>query len=232
MGDEGDVHREEVWFNEKLAQRCLGALQKNNIPGYYAANKSKALSQIMSMIPSGASIGFGDSVTLYQLGVIEQLEKRDSHQIISPFCREGRIYRPATTMRELVDTGLKALSTDFFLIGINAVTLDGKIVNTDRAGNRISGLLIGPKKVIAVAGVNKIVANIEEAQERIKYVAAPINGYRHHVKHDFDDLPPCSITGECVDCHHHRRWCCYTLIVEYQERPRIQVVLVGEKLGI
>lgn len=230
MIQETDMHLEEGWFNEKLAQRCLDALKRNNIAGYYAPNRSKALTQILEMIPPEASIGVGDSVTLLQVGVIDELEKRGSHQIFNPFRKEGEHHGPAT-MRELIEIGLKALSTDFFLTGSNALTFDGKIVNTDGAGNRITGFLIGPKKVIVVAGINKVVANLEEAMERIKKVAAPINAYRHHIKHD-REAPPCAITGVCVDCRHPRRICNYTLVVEYQTRPRIEVVIVGEELGI
>lgn len=230
MSNETDMHREEEWFNEKLAQRCLDALKRNNIPGHYAPDRSQALAQILGMIPSGVTIGVGDSVTLLQVGVIEELEKRGSHQIFNPFRKDGEDHMPAT-MRELVQTGMKALSTDFFLTGINAITLDGKIVNIDGSGNRVTGLLFGPKKVIAVAGINKIVANLEAAIERIKRIAAPINAYRHHIKHGME-APPCAITGECIDCHHPQRICCYTVIVEFQERPRIELVIVGEELGI
>ncbi len=230
MTIEADMHLEEQWFNEQLAQRCLDALKRNNIPSYYALDRSQALAQITGMIPSGVTIGVGDSVTLSQIGIIEELEKRGSHQIFNPFRKKGKDCIPAT-MREMVEIGMKALSTDFFLTGINAITLDGKIVNTDARGNRVTGLLFGPKRVIAVAGVNKIVANLEEALERIRRIAAPINAYRHHIKHGLE-APPCAVAGVCVDCHHPRRLCCYTVIVEFQRLPRIEVVIVREKLGI
>ena len=230
MSNEADVHQEEAWFNEKLAQRCLDSLKRNNMPGYYAPDRGKALAQIMGMIPPGTSIGVGDSVTLLQVGIIQELEKRGSHQIFNPFRKEGEDYTPATT-RELVEIGMKALSTDLFLTGLNAITLDGKIVNTDQVGNRITGLLFGPKKVIAVAGINKIVANLTEAMERIKKIAATVNAYRHHTKHDME-APPCAITGICADCRHPQRICCYTVVIEFQERPRIEVIIVGEELGI
>ncbi len=230
MSGEADMCREEEGFSEKLARRCLDALKRNNIPGYYAPDRSKALSQILGMIPPEATIGVGDSVTLVQVGVIEGLEKRGSHQIFNPFRKDGKDQMPAT-LRELVEIGREALSTDFFLTGLNALTLDGKLVNTDRMGNRVTGLLFGPKRVIVVAGINKIVANLEEALERVKSIAAPVNAYRHNIKHGME-APPCAVTGECVDCHHPRRICCYTVIVEFQGRPRIEVVIVGEKLGI
>jgi len=230
VSNEADLSQEERWFNERLVQRCLEALKKNNIPGHYALDRGKALSQVLDMIPPEATIGVGDSVTLRQVGVLEALEKRGSHQIFNPFRKDGEDRIPAT-IREMVEIGMKALSTDFFLTGLNAVTLDGKIVNTDGVGNRVTGLLFGPKKVIAVASINKIVANVEAATERIKKIAAPQNAYRHNIKHNME-LPPCGINGVCVDCHHPRRICCYTVVVEFQRHPRIEVVIVGEGLGI
>ena len=230
MVSEADLQQEEGWFNEKLAQRCLDALKRNNIPGHYTTGKSEACSQILGMIPPGASIGIGDSATLHQLGIIEELEKRGNCQILSPFGREGKDYMPSRT-KEMVERGMEALATSFFLTGINAITLDGKIVNTDGVGNRVAGLLFGPKKVIAVAGVNKIVADVEEARERIKRVAAPMNAYRHQIKHGLES-PPCAFTGVCTDCHQPQRNCCYTVIVEFQRHPRIEVILVGERLGL
>ncbi|MBI2979386.1 MAG: lactate utilization protein [Chloroflexi bacterium] len=230
MTIETDMTREEEWYKEKLAQRCLAAMKRNNIPGYYAPNRQQALSQILDLIPPDVTIGAGDSVTLSQVGIIEELEKRGCHQIFDPFRKAGEDCMPAS-FRELVETGKKALFTDVFLTGLNAITLDGKIVNTDRTGNRASGLVFGPKKVIAVAGINKIVANLEEALARIRQIAAPMNAHRHHIKHDMD-ATPCAVTGICVDCHHPRRICCYTVIVEYQITPRIELVIVGEELGI
>jgi hypothetical protein len=98
-------------------------------------------------------------------------------------------------------------------------------------------MIFGPEKEIIVAGINKIVKNVNEALERIRKVAAPMNAKRHALKHhrqDFGALP-CAITGECVDCNQDWRLCRYTVIIEgtmIREKGRINVVLVGEELGI
>jgi L-lactate utilization protein LutB len=57
----------------------------------------------------------------------------------------------------------QASLADVFLTGSNAVTLDGKLVNTDATGNRVSAMIWGPKKTILVAGANKIVQDVDEA---------------------------------------------------------------------
>ena len=98
-------------------------------------------------------------------------------------------------------------------------------------------MIFGPDKVIVVAGVNKIVKDVNEALERIHNVAAPMNAKRHYLKHhrpEFGDLP-CVRTGRCVDCNHGWRICRYTVIIEgamIREKGRINVVLIGEELGI
>ncbi len=107
----------------------------------------------------------------------------------------------------------RAATADVFLTGVNAITEDGKLINTDAIGNRAGGLLFGPRKVIVVCGANKIVPDVEAGLKRIRKVAAPINARRHYEKHGSEQLP-CAVTGECVDCHHPWRICNFTVVVE------------------
>ena len=65
----------------------------------------------------------------------------------------------------------KQITADLFLSS-NAVTLQGQLVNTDSSGNRVASMIFGPRRVIVVAGINKIVTNLEAAS-RIKSLAAP-----------------------------------------------------------
>jgi hypothetical protein len=129
------------------------------------------------------------------------------------------------------------LLSEIFLTSTNAITLDGKLVNVDGAGNRVAAMIFGPKKVIVVAGVNKIVKDVDAALERIHNIATPINAIRHHLKHGDPEIAdvPCVKIGKCVDCNHDWRACRYTVIIEgtmLPEKGRINVVLIGEELGI
>ena len=181
------------------------------------------------LIPSNVRVGFGDSVTLYQVGIIAGLEDRKTNILSHPFYNKGIVHYPATR-QDVIQKGKEILDTDYYLTGANAITMDGKIINTDGLGNRVAGIIFGPRRVIIVAGVNKIVSNLEQALERIKTVAAPLNAHRHQLKHGLSPTP-CSITGICNNCRSPHRICNYTVIVEYQPSQRIQVVLIGQKLG-
>jgi hypothetical protein len=114
-----------------------------------------------------------------------------------------------------------------FLTSSNAITLEGQLVNIDGSGNRVNAMTFGPRKAIVVAGVNKIVPDLESAIRRIKEIAVPMNCKRLNYS------PPCMAAGKCVDCRVPQRACRITSIIEW--RPPFfsdyLVILVGENLG-
>ncbi|MFC1893362.1 lactate utilization protein [Chloroflexota bacterium] len=236
MIDETDISTERQWFYEQRAKTVINNLQKRNVDAQYVANRQEVLPVVLEMIPPGALIARGDSISFDQVGIIPELIMRNQNSIIDPFERTEDGYF-ATDIEERQRRQRECFFADILLTGTNAITLDGKLVNTDGMGNRVAAMIFGPKKVIVVAGVNKIVKDVNEALERIHEIAAPINARRHYLKHhsqEFGDLP-CVRTGKCVDCNHDWRICRYTVIIEgtmFREKGRINVVLIGEELGI
>ncbi|MFC2002931.1 lactate utilization protein [Chloroflexota bacterium] len=236
MIDETDISQERKWLHKERARVVVNNLQERNINGQYVSNRQEALSAVLGMIPPGAIVARGDSLSCDQVGVTPELIKRNQNRLIDPFERDA----DGSFVAEAEDRGRMQRETffaDIFITGTNAITLDGKLVSTDGLGNRVSAMIFGPKKVIVVVGVNKIVKAANEALERIHGVAAPMNAKRHYLKHnrpEFGDLP-CVRAGRCVDCNHDWRICRYTVIIEgtmIREKGRINVVLVGEELGI
>lgn len=118
------------------------------------------------------------------------------------------------------------LSADFFLTGANAVSLTGELVNIDGRGNRVAAIVFGPREVIVVAGMNKVVDTLDEAVRRARTIAAPKNEQR------FLGKTPCAQTGCCADCH-GEECICNQILITRNCRPagRIHVILVGEELG-
>ena len=207
-------------------QVLIDRLGRSNIPAFYVNDREEAFDKVMSMIPEGSTVGFGDSVTLRQIGVVDALEKGD-YVFLNP-------WRPGISAEENINLKKRALTSDVFVTGTNALTLDGKIVNVDALGNRVAAMLFGPDKVIVVIGINKIVENLEKALERIRNTAAPLNVKRHP---EFDPMPPCGRTGVCSDCSSPWRICNKTVIIDRQfdnskYKPAITVVIIGEELGI
>ena len=235
MAGDTDTTGERGWLFETRAQIAIKNLRQNHIGASYVPNRSEALSVIMGMVPDGATVVRGDSITLDQIGIIPALVRRGQNQVVDPFEMDasGRLlHKPEQAMSMYQ----KAFTSDVFLAGSNAVTLDGKLVNTDGMGNRVAPMVFGPRKVILVAGVNKIVNDVEGARKRIRDICAPLDVKRYILKQDqteYADLP-CARTGLCTDCKHELRFCCYTVIIEAvakTEQGRINVVLIGEELG-
>ena len=236
MIDETDISQEIAPYNEQRAQQVIASLQKRNMNGQYVADRKKALSAVMEMIPPGVVVARGDSISLDQIGLMAEILKRGQNKLIDPFVTDddghGLILED-----ERQKMTRETFFADILITGTNAITLDGKLVNIDGHGNRVSAMIFGPHKVILVVGVNKIVKDVTEAIERIHQYAAPINAKRHYLKHydeNFTDLP-CLQTGSCIDCQHQWRICNYTTIIEgvvSRHHGRINVVLVGVELGI
>ena len=237
MIDETDMGQERAWFYEQRTSTAIKNLQKKNVIAQYVPGRKEALAAVLEMIPPGATVAKGDSVTLEQIGILAELKKRQQNRIIDPLEKDADGLPLDPHSQRHKELTRESFSADIFLTGTNAVTLDGKLVNTDGGGNRVAPMIFGPEKVIFVAGINKIVRDADEALERIHNIAAPINAKRHCLKHQssqFNDLP-CVKTGRCVDCSHEWRICRYTVIIEgcvIVDKGRLNVVLVGEELGI
>jgi len=206
------------WHNDVFGEKVVKALEKNNFQAYYFGNRADAVAKVLSLVQPGATVGVGGSWTLKEMNIPDQLEKK-GHEVFDH-------NRPGLTMEQSMALRHKELSCDVFISGTNAITLDGQIVNTDGSGNRVAAMSFGPKKVIVVVGVNKIVPDLDAAMERIEMFAAPVNNKR------LDRPNPCTVTGICMDCQGPSRICNITTILH--KRPptmEFHVIIVGEELG-
>lgn len=206
------------WHNETLGNKVVKALERNNFTAAYFEKRAEAVEHILSMIPQSATVGVGGSATIEELGLTNQLEALGN----TIFNHN----KPGLSPEEKLATRRKQLTCDVFLSSTNAITLDGKLVNVDGAGNRVAAMIFGPKQAIVIVGSNKIVKSTAEAEQRIKLYAAPINNKR------LGQANPCTTTGECMDCQRPSRICNVTTIMH--KKPLaidIHVVVIGEHLG-
>lgn len=204
--------------NELRIKTVIKNLEKRNMAGYYCETAEEAVKQVLALIPEGSEVAWGGSLTLDQIGV-KPILKEGNYKVNDPMSyadpAEGRQAR-----RE-------ALLSDVFLTSVNAVTMDGEIVNIDGVGNRVAAIVFGPKKVIMIAGVNKLVMSEADAVDRIRCDACPPNVTRLGRK------TPCSVTGKCAECLiPGETICCQTNVTRFSGiDDRIHVVLVNEVLG-
>lgn len=203
---------------QECGLQAVEALRKNRFSAAYFASAQEALDELLRVIPVEATVGIGGSWTLIQLEVVEKLEARGN----TVYCH----HKPGLSPEEILDIRRKQLTCDVFLTSTNAITEDGRLVNTDATGNRVAAMMFGPKKVIILAGINKIAGSLEEAQERIRAKAAPLNNKR------LNRPNPCVQTGYCVDCQGPTRLCNISTVIH--KRPPatdLHVWMIGEEIG-
>ena len=201
---------------EKQGKKVVDALNLKRFHAQYVSTKEEAVSAILSLINKKDTIGMGGSVTLEELKIKEELEKRGN----MIFNHQGLAPEKAKMVRR------QELTADVFIASSNAVTLEGEILNVDGVGNRVASLMFGPERQIVVMGCNKIVKDLEAARQRVGMVAAPMNADR------LNKNTPCAKTGYCVDCKSPERICAMTAI--WHTAPMgsdFYVIMVGESLG-
>lgn len=212
-----DTH--QIVWNEKAAKDIINHLSKRRLEASYAATADQARKEILAMIPKGSTVFRCGSMTAAGLGLWEAISKLPEVNLIDP-------YRPEVTREQGLEQRRRGMTADVMIASVNAITLDGKLVNLDGMGNRVAAMAFGPKKVILVVGMNKVAPDLDSAMARVKHYAAPVNAIRL-------GLPtPCVETGLCADCKTPQRICNIWSIIEGSMiKDRIHVKLVGENLG-
>ena len=201
--------------NDKAGPLVAEALNKRGFDAYYVSTAEEAKTKALELIPEGAVVSWGGSVTVDQTGLKEEVLNK-----FSVINRDA-----AKSPEERMELMRQALTCDTFLMSANAITEDGQLVNIDGNGNRVAALCFGPKEVIVVAGMNKVVGSLEDAWDRARNYAAPVNAQR------FELPTPCGKTGLCADCKNSSTICTHFVVTRMGKNGRIKVILVGEELG-
>ncbi|GIM30284.1 membrane protein [Clostridium polyendosporum] len=207
-----------AWYTEKQIERTIKNLNSHNMEGYYVNNREQLFQKLKELITEGSTVGIGDSMTLFETGVID-------------FLKSGKFnfldkYADGLTSDDKREIYIKNFSADTFICSTNAITESGELYNIDGNGSRVAPMIYGPKQVILVTGINKIVKNLEEAEIRVRQYAAPIDAKR------LNKDTPCTKLGYCVDCKSPNRICNDFVVIRGQFiKGRIKVLIVGEILG-
>lgn len=207
-----------AWYAEKKIERTIKNINSGNMEGHYIKNREQLFEKLEDLMAKGSTIGVGDSMTLFETGVID-------------FLRSGKFnfldkYEEGLGSDDKRELYIKNFSADTFICSTNAITENGELYNIDGNGSRVAPMIYGPKQVIIVAGINKIVKNLDEAEIRVRQYAAPIDAKR------LNKDTPCTKLGYCVDCKSPSRICNDFVVIKGQFiKGRIKILILGEELG-
>ena len=206
------------WHKEALGEKVVEAFKKNDFDAVYFPTAEEASTFIMDRVKPETKVGFGGSMTINNMGIQNKVEAAG-----------GKVLdhgAPGLTLEEKISIAREEMLSDLYLCSSNAITLDGMLVNIDGMGNRVSAMTFGPKKVIVVAGINKICKDEKAAFERLEGIAAPMNSKRIGLPN------PCTKTGACMNCQSKSRICrAYSVLRKKPMVTDITVVVIGESAG-
>ncbi len=143
-----DLNEAKTKGYEKLGETVCKKLNSLGYCAWFVKNKEDALKAALGLIPEGASVGVPGTVTVRQIGLIDELKKRGSKVSVhwDPDLKpEGKAAR-----------FLEELSSDWFVTSTNALTADeGVFVNIDGTGNRVGAMAWAPGKLLYIVGIKQ-----------------------------------------------------------------------------
>lgn len=201
-----------------LGNTMIKNFKKRNIEAFYCEDSASAVALAMELMKDGGTVGKGGAETISEVGLLDAVKSAEHLTFID---REV-----AKTPEEKKQIYFQTLQCDYFLMSSNAITVDGELINIDGNGNRVACLIYGPEKVIVIAGMNKVVDDVDSGVARVQNFAAPPNAAR------LGTCTPCATLGHCGDCHSEDCMCAQIVITRHsRDKDRIKVILVGEELG-
>ena len=206
------------WLWQKLGERCVKNLKTHWFDSHFVTTADEARTLILEMVSGYETFGFAGSDTTRAIGILEELKTRG--KTIYDHWQKG------LSKEEDLETSLHQGRCDCFLCSANAISATGEIVNVDGIGNRINAVTFGPKKVVIVAGMNKVMHDLESALVRVREIAGPMRAKSLGLE------TPCVETGVCSDCNSPQRICRVTSILHRKPKlTDVSVILVNQRLG-
>ena len=194
---------------DEVVEKTASAVESRGIGVIIAKSADDALAVLKKVIPDGAEVMNGSSTTLIEIGYEDYISGNQSgwklmHNAITA---ENNDNKRAELRR-------KSVAADYFISSANAIAQTGEIVACDASGSRVGAWPFAAGHLILVVGINKIVPNLEDALNRVRQYAYPLENAR--AKRAYGTP---SMIGKCVIFSHEKN------------EGRVILILVKEALG-
>src|SRR5512138_1259073 len=158
---------------EKLAsdeqiERTKKSLECHGIHTLVAETGEEARHMFFELMPDGAEVFLGSSVTLETLGIKDIIDKSGRYDALRP--RMLAMDR-ATQGREIRKIGG---APDYAAGSVHAVTEDGTVLIASKTGSQLGSYASGAGKVIWVVGAQKLVRDLEQGLRRVWEYSYPL----------------------------------------------------------
>lgn len=193
--------------NEQI-ERTVKALEANGIHAVVAENGEEARRIFFELLPEGAEVFLGASVTLETLGIKDEIDKSGRYDSIRPKMFAMNRETQGREIRKLGGTPEYAAGS------VHAVTEAGQVLIASNTGSQLGPYASGAGKIVWVVGAQKLVKDLDEGMKRIYEYDLPLE--TEHMRQLYN-------MGTNVS---------KVLIVNREIRPnRITMIIVKEELG-
>ena len=196
-------------------EKLINSFKNCGYDAHFVKTKEEALELSKTYIKSGMSVGLGGSVSVQEIGLLDYLLNKKDITLFNQ-------YEDGISMDENIHRRRQGLVSDIFVTSTNAITKDGKLVNADGSGNRVAAFSYGPKNVLVIVGINKIVEDVESGFKRVMEVAAVKNIERINKKSIEMGKEP---SYNLDNIANKFSW------IKADDKDRIIIILVDEELG-
>jgi len=195
--------------SDEQIERAAQALEANGIHTIIASDRKEAKQMFFGLVPDGAEVFLGASVTLEKLGIKDEVDASGRFDALRPNAMFAM--NRETQGREIRKLGG---APDYAAGSVHAVTEDGHVLIASNTGSQLGPYASGAGKVIWVVGAQKIVKNMEEAFRRLEEYTLPLE--EEHMRQLYN-----APTGMNK-----------VLIFNKELRPgRVTMIIVKEELG-
>ena len=143
-------------------QRTIEGLAARNVEAFLVETREAALAKIQELVPEGSEVFVNTSETLETIGYTEYMHGNDRYvnlhdqMMAQPDPAAQREFRRKTT------------TADYFVGSVQAIAETGEIVIASSSGSQIGAYSYGARRVILVAGTQKICPTLAEAEARTR----------------------------------------------------------------
>ncbi|HTK03550.1 MAG TPA: lactate utilization protein [Alphaproteobacteria bacterium] len=154
---------------QETIDQTIKSLQDKGYNVIVTENGAEALEKIKTLIPQGASVMNGASITLETIGYTELLKSGNHNwnDLHANIVEENDPEKRKQLRKESV-------LSDYYLGSVHAVTQDGQMIIASNTGSQLPHVVFTSPNLIFVIGTQKIVPNLDEAMKRLEEYVFPL----------------------------------------------------------
>ncbi len=154
-------------------QRTITAVQARGIKTELVETKQAALARLQALVPAGAVVMTGGSVTLTQIG-FDDLLISGNH----PWRNFKADLLAEKDPVKQFDLRLQGTQAEYFLGSVNAISETGELVFASATGSQLPAYAFTSRNIIWVAGAQKIAPTLDDALRRVREYVLPLEDQR------------------------------------------------------